>query len=104
MSASLRHVQSPAPAASDAAAPKCANTFCVYLAKQFIAKRGFTVGMVPEADELAEHSDIVLSRHDGFALTIACMIDRETHPGKTFDLSPQRWRRSGRPASNTPAR
>ena len=47
------------------------------------------VGTVPEADELAEHSDIVLSRHDGFALTIACMIDRETHPGKTFDLSPQ---------------
>ncbi len=72
--------------ASDASAPH--DTFCVYLAKQFIAKRGFTVGMVPEADELAEHSDIVLSRHDGFTLTIACMIDRETHPGKTFDLSP----------------
>jgi rhomboid protease GluP len=70
--------------------PDAANdTFCVYLAKQFIANRGFTVGTVPEADELAEHCDIVLSRHDGFALTIACMIDRETHPGKTFDLSRQ---------------
>jgi membrane associated rhomboid family serine protease len=78
---------SSARAASDAAAEVC-DTFCLYLAKQFIAKRGFTVGTVPEADELAEHCDIVLSRHDGFALTIACMIDRETHPGRTFDLSP----------------
>jgi rhomboid protease GluP len=65
------------------------DTFCIYLAKQFIAKRGYTVGTAPEADELAAHSDIVLSRHDGFTLTIACMIDRETHPGKAFDLSPQ---------------
>ncbi len=77
----------PAPA-SDAAA-EVRDTFCVYLARQFIANRGFTVGAAPEADELAEHCDIVLSRHDGFALTIACMIDRETHPGKTFDLSRQ---------------
>ena len=76
----------PAPA-SDAAA-EVGDTFCVYLAKQFIANRGYTVGTAPEADELAAHCDIVLSRHDGFTLTIACMIDRETHPDSTFDLSP----------------
>jgi len=74
-------------AANDTTAPP--DTFCLYLAKQFIAHRGFTVGTVAEAAELAAHSDIVLSRHDGFTLTIACMIDRETYPGKTFDLSPQ---------------
>jgi membrane associated rhomboid family serine protease len=77
----------PAPP-SDAAA-EVRDTFCVYLAKQLVANRGFTVGTVPEAQELAAHCDIVLLRHDGFALTIACMIDREAHPGKAFDLSPQ---------------
>src|SRR5262245_35899638 len=73
-------------AANETTAPP--DTFCRDLAKQFIAHRGFTVGTVAEAAELAAHSDIVLSRHDGFTLTIACMIDRETRPGGTFDLSP----------------
>jgi hypothetical protein len=64
------------------------DSFCVYLARQFIAKKGFSVGYAPEAAQLAEHCDIMLWRFDGLTFTIACMIDRETHPGKTFDLSP----------------
>jgi rhomboid protease GluP len=79
----------PGPAPASDAAAEVPDTFCVYLAKQFIANRGFTAGTVPEAEELVAHSDIVLSRHDGYALTIACMIDRETNPDRTFDLSPQ---------------
>ncbi|HKA72276.1 MAG TPA: rhomboid family intramembrane serine protease [Xanthobacteraceae bacterium] len=74
-----------ASADTDAPAP---DTFCAYLAKQLIAKQGFDIGTVSEAAELAAHCDVILSRHDGYTLTIACLVDREANPGKTFDLSP----------------
>jgi len=77
----------PTQASADTGAP-VRDTFCVYLAKQLIAKKGFVIGTVPEAAELAEHCDIILSRHDGYTLTIACLVDREAKPAKTFDLSP----------------
>jgi hypothetical protein len=62
-----------------------ADTFCSYLAKQFVAKKGFAVGTVPEAESLGAASDIVLTSH-GTPFTILCLIDREAHPGKEFDL------------------
>ena len=63
------------------------ETFCSYLAKQFIAKKGFTTGTVPEAERLAAVSDIVLTLHSiGHPFTILCLIDREAHSGKEFDL------------------
>jgi rhomboid protease GluP len=62
-----------------------ADTFCSYLAKQFVAKKGFAVGTVPEAESLGAVSDIVLTSH-GTPFTILCLIDREAHPGKEFDL------------------
>jgi len=77
----------PTQASADADAP-APDTFCAYLAEQLIAKKGFDPGTVPEAAELAAHCDIILSRHDGFSLIIACLVDREAHPGRTFDLSP----------------
>ena len=58
-----------------------ADTFCDYLAKQFVAKKGFAVGTVPEAESLDAVSDIVLTSH-GTPFTILCLIDREAHPGR----------------------
>jgi rhomboid protease GluP len=72
---------------SRAAVPAApAETFCSYLARQFMAKKGFTSGTVPEAERLVAASDIVLTLHGGAPFTILCLIDREAHPGKTFDL------------------
>ena len=63
-----------------------AETFCDYLARQFIRKRGFRNGTVPEAAKLALASDIVLTFDGDGPFTILCLIDREAHPGKQFDL------------------
>lgn len=63
-----------------------ADTFCVYLARQLIAKRGFSPGSVPEAQRITTQSDIVLSFFDGVSMNIIAMIDREAHPGKGFTI------------------
>jgi rhomboid protease GluP len=64
-----------------------AETFCSYLAEQFITKKGFVTGTVPEAEKLVAASDIVLTLHGaGTPFTILCLVDRESHPGKGFDL------------------
>ena len=55
------------------------QTFCTYLAKQFIAKRGFQHADIPETNGLFAVSDFVLTLSDGLMFTILCMIDREAH-------------------------
>jgi rhomboid protease GluP len=69
--------------------------FSIYLAKQFIAKKGFEPASVPEAEKLAAVSDIVLTQSDGYTFTILCMIDRETHPDAVFELDVEEVRRIG---------
>ena len=69
--------------------PNAPDTFCTYLARQFIAKRGYQPSTIPEAAALAQHCDILLSFSDGYSLTLMCMVDREAHPGKTFAMSPE---------------
>ena len=69
--------------------PDAPDTFCTYLARQLIAKQGYAIGLVDEAAPLAENCDIALMHHDGYSLTLVCLIDRETNPGKTFDLTPE---------------
>lgn len=69
--------------------PDAPDTFCTYLARQFVAKQGYSVGLVVEAAPLAENCDIALMHHDGYSLTLTCLVDRETNPGKTFDLTPE---------------
>jgi rhomboid protease GluP len=64
-----------------------AQTFAAYLAKQYMAKKGFSPGTVPEASGLVSGSDIVLTRADGMSFQITCMIDREAHANKRFELS-----------------
>jgi rhomboid protease GluP len=62
------------------------ETFCTYLAKQFVSKKGFGVDTVPEAQALVGASDVVLTLHSGVPFTILCLIDRETNPDRMFDL------------------
>jgi rhomboid protease GluP len=62
------------------------QTFCTYLAKQFIAKKGFGFTRIPEVQPLAAACDIVLAHSDGYNLTILCMIDREKNPDRIFTL------------------
>jgi len=64
-----------------------AETFAVYLAKQFIAKKGFVTDTVPELADLAPVSDIILTRSDGVTFQVICMIDREANPEKRFEMS-----------------
>lgn len=68
--------------------PNAPDTFCTYMARQLIGKRGFSENVFPEAAPLASHCDILLSSSDGFTTGLTCLIDREAHPGKTFDLTP----------------
>jgi rhomboid protease GluP len=71
------------------------QTFCKYLAKQFIAKKGYEIAGIPEAQELAAPGDILLTYSDGYTFTILCMIDRETFPDAAFDLDVDRVRQIG---------
>jgi len=63
------------------------ETFAAYLAKQYIAKKSFKSGTVPEAGALAAAADIVLTLADGLRFEIVCIVDREANPGKRFALS-----------------
>jgi rhomboid protease GluP len=63
------------------------ETFCRYLARQFVANKGFGFGTVPEAEKLIAASDIVLTQNREAPFTILCLIDREANPARTFDLS-----------------
>jgi rhomboid protease GluP len=62
------------------------DTFCRYLAQQFCARQGFTVGTLSEAETLIGASDIVLTSNGGLPLTILYLIDREANLDRTFDL------------------
>jgi rhomboid protease GluP len=64
------------------------ETFATYFARWHMAKKGFVSGTVPEARGLAAASDIVLTRSDGMGFEIMCLVDREAHPEKQFNLSP----------------
>jgi rhomboid protease GluP len=68
------------------------ETFCIYLAKQFIAKKGFELAHVPEVQKLAAVCDIVLTQSDGYTFT---MIDREAHPNEVFSLGVDEARQIG---------
>ncbi|MGD9920747.1 MAG: rhomboid family intramembrane serine protease [Pseudorhodoplanes sp.] len=67
--------------------PDAPDSFCSYLARQFVAKQGYSIGLVAEAAPLAENCDISLMHHDGYSLNLVCLIDREANPGKTFGLT-----------------
>jgi rhomboid protease GluP len=63
------------------------ETFATYLAKYYVGSNGFSAGTVPEAAAMADACDIILTLLDGMTLKVICIVDRETHPQKTFGLS-----------------
>jgi rhomboid protease GluP len=80
------------PASQNASATAQAETFCLYLARQLVAKQGFVPGAPADAAEIAEQSDYILTFSDGYSPVIIALIDREAHPDKTFTLSAERVR------------
>jgi rhomboid protease GluP len=71
------------------------DTFCTYLAKQFIAKMGFDVARVPEVARLYQLCEIVLTRTDGHTFGILCMVDRDARPDATFSMGVEELRAIG---------
>jgi len=71
------------------------ETFCTYLAKQFIAKKGFELARVPEVQRLQDACEIVLTR-SGYSFDILCMVDREARPNAIFDIGAEELREIGR--------
>jgi rhomboid protease GluP len=71
----------------DSAQPQEAHeTFCTYLAKQFIAKKGFEVAHVPELERLYDVCEIVLIRSDGYSFGVLAFVDREARPNAAFSI------------------
>ena len=64
-----------------------AESFASYLAKNYVAKKGFQIGTVPEAQKLKSNNDIILTRADGLSFEIICIVDAESDPRKRFTLS-----------------
>jgi rhomboid protease GluP len=63
------------------------DTFCTYLARQFIAKKGFDVARAPELARLYQFCEIVLTRSDGCGFDILCMVDRDARPDARFSMA-----------------
>lgn len=76
---------------SDDAPPgTAADPAAVYLARCLIADHGYVPGHVAEAAPLAEACDIVLTSGNEDGLVIACIVDRDRHPGRRFELPADR--------------
>src|SRR5262245_2970319 len=63
------------------------GTFATYLAKYYVAKKGFVFGTVPEARALEAACDIVLTFSDNVNFRIICIVDREANPVRQFEMS-----------------
>ncbi len=61
--------------------------FALYLARLYVAEKGYRLGTVPEADALTEACDVVLTYADGMTFAILGIVDAERDPERRFDLS-----------------
>ncbi len=85
-----------APPETSSARPEAASdTYCTYLARQFLAKKGFEVARVPEVAALYRLCEIVLTRSDGYTFGILCMVDRDARPNATFPIDVEDLRAIG---------
>jgi rhomboid protease GluP len=66
------------------------GTVARQIAAHCVAREGFSPGVPPEAAELAQACDIVLTRLHWSQLHILCLVDGEATPGKQFAMSPAR--------------
>jgi len=71
------------------------ETFATYLAKHYVARKGFRPGTVPEAEALLQACDLVLTQSDGITFQVVCIVDREKNPQKTFAMPVEALRAIG---------
>lgn len=77
--------QAPAADVSTGGVP-AAPSFAEYLARRLMVDKGFEPGTHPEAAELVDVSDAVLTYSDGYSCVIVCIVDREREPSRRFTL------------------
>ena len=68
------------------------NSLARYLAKVFVARRGYTEGTVAEAAELLSVCDAVLTKADGVSFQVICLVDAEERPERRFPVTRERLR------------
>jgi len=66
-----------------------------YFSRVLIADKGFRPGTVDEASALTEACDLLLTRADGMAFCIACIVDRDRDGSVAFARPTQELRRIG---------
>ena len=69
------------------AEPAGPEPFALYLARLYIAEKGYRPGTVPEAAALADACDVVLTYSDGMTFAILGIVDAERDPKRRVDLS-----------------
>ncbi len=72
------------------------ESFAAYLARALIAKKGFWQGTVPEAHELFEHCNEVVTRTNGLTLEIIGIVDRSSDPSRPLGLTKEALDRIGK--------
>lgn len=77
------------------ATPVADEPFSAYLARRLIVEEGFVEGTVPEAQELLDAADRVLTYADGYSCVIVCLMDRERDAARRFALEPAVLNRVG---------
>ena len=65
------------------------ESFARYLARVLVQSKGYKFGAPPEAAELVQASDLVLTRL-GLSPLLACIVDAESDPSRRFQLDPER--------------
>src|SRR5713226_9420508 len=63
------------------------QTLAAYLAKYYVAKKGFAFGTVPEARALEAACDVILTFSDNVHFRIICIVDCEANPARRFEMS-----------------
>ena len=63
-----------------------AMTFAAYLARQYIARKGYKWATESEVDQLRAASDFVVTRANGLNFEIVCIVDCEARPTAGFWL------------------
>lgn len=63
------------------------ESFASYLARVYVAEKGYQHGVPPEADALRDACDAVLTGWSSYGLHIVCLVDAEGDPDKRFRLS-----------------
>ena len=62
------------------------GSFAQYFSRVLTSKQGYQDAVAPEARRLAEGGNLVLTKSDGFTISIACIVDAENDPERRFQL------------------